>query len=85
MSNNEENHHHRKTSSSSSSSSDSSFDDDDIPMPKIEFKINPLSQMTSNPTVIDEDDETKISNAMRLMQQNIGLFATNSRGLTHVS
>ena len=67
----------------SSSSSDSSDDDDDYPISKIQFKINPTAQKAS--TIVEESDETKISNAMRLVDKNIGHFATYSRSTRAVS
>ena len=70
----------RKSSSSSSSSDD---DDDDYPISKIQFKINPTAQKSS--TIVEESDEAKISNAMRLVDKNIGHFATYSRSTRTVS
>lgn len=50
-------------------------------MTKIFVKINqPKTQVLS-----DEDDEARISTAMRLVDLNIGNFAPNSRGLINVN
>lgn len=50
-------------------------------MTKIFVKINqPKSQPAS-----DEDGETKIMNAMRLVDKNLGNFAVNTRGLPTVN
>jgi hypothetical protein len=62
-----------------SSSSDSS-DDDDGPMVKINVKINPKSEASA-----DVDDESKIMNAMRLVDKNLGSFATNPRAPLQVN
>jgi len=68
-------------STKSSSSSDTSDDDDDNPMLKLSVKINPKSQASFD----GDDDDTKIMNAMRLVDKNIGnLVTTNSRGSPHV-
>lgn len=71
----------RKSTSSSDSSDDD--DDDDYPISKIQFKINPTGQKAS--TIIEENDEAKISNAMRAVEKNIGHFATYSRSTRLVS
>ncbi|CAF0832417.1 unnamed protein product [Rotaria sordida] len=63
-----------KTSNSTDTSSDDD-DDDDNPILKIDFKINPKAEILS-----DVDDETKIVNAMRLIDKNMGNFMTTSRG-----
>ncbi|CAF1417816.1 unnamed protein product [Rotaria sordida] len=63
----------RKSISSSDSSDD---DDDDFPISKIQFKINPTTQKTP---IAEENDETNIINVMRLVDKNIGHFATYSR------
>jgi len=66
--------------SKSSSSSDTSDDDDNL-MTKIYVKIN-----ETKPQILsDEDDETKISNAMRLVDKNLGNFLINSRGSSNVN
>ena len=70
----------RKSTSSSDTSDDD--DDDDFPISKIQFKINPTAQKLP---VTEENDETKISNAMRLVDKNIGHFATYSRAVGRVS
>ena len=51
-------------------------------MPKIQFKINPTAQKTP---IAEENDETKISNAMRLVDKSIGHLATYSRATGRVS
>ncbi len=85
ISNDDTNHRHNEgrhpfPSSKSSSQSDTS-DDDDNPMTKIFVKINqPKTQVPS-----DEDDEMKISSAMRLVDLNMGNFAPNSRALSSVN
>jgi len=68
----------------STSSSDSSDDDDgdDFSISKIKFKINETTQKSP---ITEENDETKISNAMRLVDKNIGHFATYSRTAGRVS
>lgn len=71
----------RKSTSSSDSSDD---DDDDYPISKIQFKINPTAALKSS-TIVEESDEAKISNAMRLVDKNIGHFATYSRSTRTVS
>lgn len=68
------------TSSKSSSSSDTS-DDDDNPMTKIVVKIN----KTKTQALSDDDDEARISTAMRIVDLNIGNFAPNTRGLAAVN
>ena len=71
---------HGFPSSKSTSSSETSDDDDDNMMTKIFVKINqPKTQAAS-----DDDDEARISTAMRLVDLNIGNFAPNSRGLINV-
>jgi hypothetical protein len=50
-------------------------------MTKIFVKINE----TKPPVLSDEDDETKISNAMRLVDKNLGNFLINSRGSSNVN
>jgi hypothetical protein len=70
----------RKSTSSSDSSDDE--DDDDFPISKIQFKINPTTQKSP---IIEENDETKISNAMRLVDKSIGHLATYSRATGRVS
>ncbi|CAF3508837.1 unnamed protein product [Adineta steineri] len=62
----------------STSTSDSSDDDDDydLPLTKIQFKINPTTQKSP---IAEESDDTKISNVMRLVDKNIGHLATYSR------
>lgn len=78
---NDDTYRHAFPSSKSTSSSDTSDDDDDNMMTKIFVKINqPKTQVASD----DDDDEAKISNAMRLVDLNIGNFAPNSRGLINV-
>ncbi|CAF2779910.1 unnamed protein product [Rotaria sp. Silwood2] len=63
----------RKSTSSSDSSGEG---DDDFPISKIQFKINPTTQKTP---IAEENDETNIINVMRLVDKNIGHFATYSR------
>ncbi|CAF0827499.1 unnamed protein product [Rotaria sp. Silwood1] len=63
----------RKSTSSSVSSDE---DDDDFPISKIQFKINPTTQKTP---IAEENDETNIMNVMRVVDKNIGHFATYSR------
>ncbi|CAF0761296.1 unnamed protein product [Rotaria sp. Silwood1] len=63
-------------STDTSSGDDDDDDDDDNPMLKIDFKINPKSEFS--PVA---DDETKIVNAMRLIDKNMENFITTSRGL----
>ncbi len=70
----------RKSTSSSDSSDDD--DDDDFSRSKIKFKINETTQKSP---ITEENDETKISNAMRLVDKNIGHFATYSRTAGRVS
>jgi len=70
-----------RKSTSSSDSSDDEDDDDAFPM-KIKFKINETTQKSP---IVEENDETKISNAMRLVDKNIGHFATYSRTTGRVS
>jgi len=85
ISNDDTNHRHNEgrhpfPSSKSSSSSDTSDDDDNL-MTKIYVKIN-----ETKPQILsDENDETKISNAMRLVDKNLGNFVTNSRGSSNVN
>ena len=69
-------------SSKSSSSSDTSDDDDDNPMTKIFVKIN---QTKTQVLPDDDDDEARISTAMRLIDLNVGNFAPNTRGLAAVN
>lgn len=69
----------RKSTSSSDSTDD---DDDDFPLAKINFKINPTVQKSP---IAEESDDTKISNAMRLVDKNIGHLATYSRATVRVS
>lgn len=71
-----------RKSISSSNSSDDEDDDDGFPISKIKFKINETSQQSP---IAEENDETKISNAMRLIDKNIGHFATYSRTTGRVS
>lgn len=68
----------------STSSSDSSDDDEEdaFPISKIKFKINETSQQSP---IAEESDETKISNAMRAVDKNLGHFATCSRTTGRVS
>lgn len=71
-----------RKSTSSSDSSDDDDDDDAFPISKIKFKINETAQKSP---ITEENDETKISNAMRLVDKNIGHFATYSRTTGRVS
>jgi hypothetical protein len=71
-----------RKSTSSSDSSDDEDDDDGFPISKIKFKINETTQKSP---IAEENDETKISNAMRLVDKNIGHFATYSRTTGRVS
>ena len=71
-----------RKSTSSSDSSDDDDDDDGFPISKIKFKINENTQQTP---IAEENDEAKISNAMRLVDKNIGHFATYSRTTGRVS
>ena len=68
----------------STSSSNSSDDDDDggFPLAKLHFTIRSQEQKTP---IVEENDEAKISNAMRLVDKNIGYVATHSRSATRVS
>ncbi|CAF4435147.1 unnamed protein product [Adineta steineri] len=68
----------------STSTSDSSDDDDDydLPLTKIQFKINPTTQKSP---IAEESDDTKISNVMRLVDKNIGHLATYSLSTGRVS
>ncbi|UJR10471.1 hypothetical protein I4U23_014675 [Adineta vaga] len=63
----------RKSTSSSDSSDD---DDDDFRTSKIQFKINPTTQKSP---IAEENDDAKISNAMRRVEKSIGLPSTYSR------
>jgi len=67
----------------STSSSDSSDDDDDDRTMKIKFTIN--NTITQKSPIVEENDEAKILNAMRLVDKNIGHFATYSRTAGRVS
>ena len=84
MSNDDNTHRHsgdRHGFTSSKSSTDSDTSDDDNLMTKIFVKINqPKAQAPS-----DDDDEMKISSAMRLVDLNMGNFAPNSRALPSVN
>ncbi|CAF0781256.1 unnamed protein product [Didymodactylos carnosus] len=67
------NNHQQQQSSESSTSSDD--DDDDYPMAKIQFKINPAAKTATT----EIGDESKISDAMKQVDKNIGHLATYSR------
>ncbi len=71
-----------RESRSSSDSSDDEDDDDSFAISKIKFKIN---ESTQKSPIAEESDETKISNAMRLVDKNIGHLATYSRTAGRVS
>ncbi|CAF1529290.1 unnamed protein product, partial [Didymodactylos carnosus] len=69
---------------SSQSSTSSDEDDDDYPMAKIQFKINPAAKTTTTNTT-EISNESKISDAMRQVDKNIGHIATYSRATGRVS
>ena len=63
-------------SKKSSSTETSDNDDDDNPMLKIDFKINPKTQIS-----LEDDGEIKILDAMRLVDKNLSNIMTNSSRL----
>ena len=69
-----------------SSSLDTSDDDDsDDPVSRIDFKIKPIASTTPDRSITEEDHQTKIMNAMRQIDLNIGSSAGHSRRLAPVS
>lgn len=66
--------------SKSSSSSDSSDEEDDSPMLKVDFKIKPKTENVS-----EENNDTKIVDAMRLIGLSMGSVLTNARGTPTVN